>query len=110
MNKEPSINYVYIFTNKTISVFDIGVTTDLLAIIEANKNQNYGNENSFATKLKCFDLLYYELFEKYSEAKERRSFLQRLSQKKKESIITKLNPRFQSLNHKFEQQNLLQEA
>lgn len=89
---------VYIVTNKTRSVLYTGVTNDLpQRIIEHYLNRE--DTKTFTGKYKCFLLLYCESFKYINNVIAHEKEIKNWTRKKKNELITKINPSWQSLNH-----------
>ncbi|MFV1884880.1 MAG: GIY-YIG nuclease family protein [Balneola sp.] len=91
--------YVYILTNPNKTVLYTGVTNNL----ERRLSEHYfskGNEETFAGKYYCFNLIYYESFPSSYEAIQAEKYIKGKSRKKKEEIIKSKNPSMAFLNKK----------
>ena len=89
--------YVYITTNYKKTVLYTGVTNNL----EQRMIEHYlerGKNNSFTSKYYAYYLLYYENFKYVNDAILREKEIKKWSRSKKESLITKFNPKFKFLN------------
>ena len=87
-------NYcIYIITNPSKTVLYIGVTNDLKRRLHEHYT-NRGDNNSFAGKYSCYNLIYYEHFTNIKEAIKREKELKGWTRKKKEELIRKTNPSF----------------
>jgi len=81
--------YVYILTNFTQSTLYIGVTSELAQRI----NKHYGAEGSkFTKKYKCKYLVYYEAFDKITDAIDREKQLKNWHRDWKINLIKSANP------------------
>ncbi|MTI41225.1 GIY-YIG nuclease family protein [Fulvivirga lutimaris] len=81
--------YVYIMTNKTRTVLYIGVTSNLNARTYQHKNQEGSH---FTIKYKCYDLIYYEFFERIESAILREKQMKKWKREWKENLIVSFNP------------------
>ena len=78
--------YIYIVTNPQKEVIYTGLTNDLQArIIE--HYQNRGNEQTFAGKYFCYNLIYYEGFNYINEAIAREKEIKGWRREKKLTLI-----------------------
>jgi putative endonuclease len=89
--------FVYIITNPKKSVLYTGVTNDL-----ANRLQehfaNKGNKSTFAGRYFCFNLLYFEQFDRVEHAIAREKEIKGWTREKKENLISKTNAEWRFLN------------
>jgi putative endonuclease len=91
-------NHVYIITNYNRTTLYIGVTSNL----RERLGQHAAGESKFSNKYKCKYLIYYEHFPLIVEAIDREKQLKRWSRKKKEQLITTMNPTWKFLNDQFD--------
>ena len=78
--------YIYIVTNSQKEIIYTGLTNDLQArIIE--HYQNRGNEQTFAGKYFCYNLIYYEGFNYINEAIAREKEIKGWRREKKLTLI-----------------------
>ena len=89
--------YIYITTNPDKSVLYVGVTNDL-AIRIAQHYENRGNNNSFAGKYYCYNLVYYEHFTHIEQAIAREKEIKKWRREKKIALIESTNPDWKFLN------------
>lgn len=87
--------FVYIMTNKYKTTLYIGVTSDLDKRIKEHKDHLY--KNSFTTRYNLEYCIYYESFVLIEDAISREKEIKGWSRKKKEELINKLNPEWESL-------------
>lgn len=92
--------YVYITTNPKKTTLYIGVTNNLARRIREHY-LNRGNKKSFVGKYHCFNLLYYERFNKIEDAIKREKQLKRWRREKKNDLISSFNPDWMFLNNKL---------
>ena len=90
--------FVYILTNPGKTVLYVGVTNDLARRLDEHY-QNRGNKLTFAGKYFCHKLIYFERFDFPEHAIEREKEIKKWSRKKKEFLISKMNPKWNELNH-----------
>ena len=83
--------YVYITTNTTKSVLYTGITNNLKVRMRQHR-QNKGEWKYFAGRYYCHKLVYYEIYEKASDAIAREKFIKNLSREKKIQVIKSKNP------------------
>ena len=88
--------YVYILTNHQKSVLYIGVTNDLHRRLLEHKN-SAGNPGTFTGKYYCYHLLYYEQHQNVQLAIARETELKKWSRKKKEQLVSSINPQWNFL-------------
>ena len=77
--------FLYILTNYKKTVLYTGVTNDLSKRLFEHKERK--NPSSFASKYKCFYLLYYERFQYIDDAIEREKEIKGWKRIKKEKLI-----------------------
>ena len=95
--------YVYIITNKYRSTLYIGMTNNLkLRLFQHKENIRLSNK-TFASKYNLEFLVYYEKFVWVEEAIAREKELKKWRRDKKAELIKNFNPKFEFLNHHFEQ-------
>lgn len=85
----PKGGYIYIMSNKSRVVLYIGVTSDLETRVYQHKN---GIGSKFTSKYRCYDLIYYEVFNHIESAIAREKVLKRWNRRWKEELITSFNP------------------
>jgi putative endonuclease len=83
--------YVYITTNPAKSVLYIGVTNSLSRRL-GQHYENRGNNDTFAGRYFCYNLLYYEQFADIKAAINREKELKGWTRAKKDALIATLNP------------------
>ena len=86
---------VYILTNRTKTIFTIGITDDL------GNTLNEIESPDFEHKAKGIHLIYYKAYPNLKLAKEAKTILKRKSRTKQEMEIRVLNPRIIPLNSLF---------
>jgi putative endonuclease len=89
--------FVYITTNPEKTTLYIGVTNDLDRRMTEHFN-NRGNEQTFAGKYYCYNLIYYERHGYIQDAIEREKAIKKWRREKKNALIESLNPTWQFLN------------
>jgi putative endonuclease len=87
--------FIYIITNKNNTVLYIGVTSNLPKRIEDHKGKRY--EKSFSARYDLNKLVYYEAFQMIGDAIAREKQIKGGSRKKKELLITTINPQWDDL-------------
>ena len=92
--------YVYIVTNPKKTVLYIGVTNSLYRRILEHL-QNKGNPKTFAGRYYCYKLIYFESHSNIEHAIAREKQLKGWSRQKKEALIHKFNPEWNTLNASF---------
>lgn len=87
--------FIYILTNKTHTVLYVGVTSNLPQRILDHKEHKY--QNSFSSRYKVDQLVYWESFEEIGAAIMREKQLKGGSRQKKLNLINSLNPEWNDL-------------
>ena len=82
--------YIYIMSNKTRTVLYIGVTSTLYWRVLEHQNKKY--PDSFTSKYKCFELVYFETLTNIEEAIKREKQLKAWKRNWKLELIKKENP------------------
>ena len=90
----PMRYWIYIMTNAYHTVLYIGVTNDLSRRYREHKS---GLIDGFTKKYRCHHLVYYEEFQQVTDAIAREKQLKGLLRKKKEALISQMNPRWEDL-------------
>ena len=86
--------YTYIMTNKYRTTFYVGVTSTL----EARVWQHINNEGSeFVKKYKLYDLVYFEYYERITDAIDREKQLKNWHKDWKINLIKSVNPEMKDL-------------
>ncbi|WP_258101288.1 GIY-YIG nuclease family protein [Marinoscillum pacificum] len=93
--------YVYIMSNKNRTVLYIGMTNNLVARVL----QHRSNESNYTSKYKCYDLIYWEYFQRISDAIGREKQLKNWHREWKWNLIKEMNPNlkdlFEEINDEF---------
>lgn len=100
MNQLNYGGYVYIMSNKTRTVFYTGVTSDLHTRVYQHRN---GQGSKFTRKYRCYDLIYYEIFDGIEAAIAREKQLKKWKRQWKLDLIKKINPTLRDLSRKAEE-------
>jgi len=87
-------------TNPRKTSLYIGVTNDLPARLQEHY-ENRGKQETWAGRYYCYNLIYFEQFQYIDKAIAREKQLKNWSRKKKEFLINKVNPKWNSLNAQF---------
>lgn len=95
MHQHGKIYYVYILTNWNNKVMYIGVTSNLQQRIHQHKNKLI---DGFTKKYNVNKLVYYESTEDVTSAINREKQLKGWTRKKKNNLITAINPKYEDLN------------
>lgn len=90
--------YVYILTNKSKTVLYTGVTNNVERRIEEHIQGAVAQNVSFASKYKCFYLLYFEEYQQIQEAISREKIIKGQTRDKKIALIKAVNPEMKFLN------------
>jgi len=88
--------YIYIMTNKHKTVLYTGITNNLQRRVYEHKNSL--DKNSFTSRYKLFQLVYYETTSDVKSAIQREKQIKNLLRSKKENLITSLNPDWKDLS------------
>jgi putative endonuclease len=83
--------WVYITTNPAKAVLYIGVTNDLARRLEQHY-ENRGNNDTFAGRYFCYNLLYTEQFVDIKATISREKELKGWTRAKKDALIATVNP------------------
>ncbi|MFA6042308.1 MAG: GIY-YIG nuclease family protein [Patescibacteria group bacterium] len=94
-NVQERYYYVYIMTNERNTTLYTGVTNDLPRRVMEHKEKTF--PKSFSAKYNLTKLVYYEAGEDISGAIEREKQIKSWSRKKKEEVITSVNPTWKDL-------------
>ena len=87
-------HWTYIMTNAYRNVLYIGITNDLNRRYREHKS---GLIDGFTKKYRCQVLVYYEEYQQAIDAIAREKQLKGLLGKKKEALISQMNPRWEDL-------------
>lgn len=87
--------HIYIMSNQYRTTFYIGVTSDLQVRVWQHLNDNEGSAH--VKKYKLFDLVYYEHFERITDAIDREKQLKNWHQGWKVNLIKSVNPEMKDL-------------
>jgi len=87
--------YTYIMSNENRTVLYIGVTSTLYWRILEHRGKKY--PNSFTSKYKCFDLIYFESFTNIEKAIKREKQLKAWKREWKIELIKEMNPEMNDL-------------
>jgi putative endonuclease len=87
--------YVYILTNLHNTVLYTGVTNNIQRRTFEHKT---GRNKGFTSKYNCHKLVYFEEFEKISDAIKREKQLKKYHRAWKEELIAKMNPEWKDLS------------
>ncbi len=93
--KQPA---AYIMTNKKNGTLYIGVTSNLIQRIYQHKT---GTTESFVAKYDCNKLVFYELFERMTDALDKERKLKKRLRKNKLKLIESKNPLWKDLYDDF---------
>ncbi|MBN3518754.1 GIY-YIG nuclease family protein [Algoriphagus lutimaris] len=80
--------FVYILTNKNKTTLYVGVTNDLSKRLAEHREAR----NTFTSKYKCYNLIYFEEFQSPLDAIAREKEIKKWRREKKERLISSLNP------------------
>jgi putative endonuclease len=94
--------YIYIITNSYRSTFYIGLTNNLKLRLQQHKENILNNNKTFASKYNLEFLVFYEKFVWIEEAIAREKELKKWSRDKKLELIRNFNPKFEFINHHFD--------
>ena len=91
--------HVYIMSNTYRTTFYIGITSDLRARVWQHIN---GEGSLFVKKYRLYDLVYYEYFERITDAIDREKQLKRWHKDWKINLIKSANPTIKNLKDEIE--------
>ncbi|MBJ2127127.1 GIY-YIG nuclease family protein [Flavobacterium sp. IB48] len=91
--------FIYILTNKSKSVFYVGVTNNLKKRLIKHKENILLNHKTFASKYNVEFLLYYEKFTWIQEAIAREKEIKGWRREKKIDLIKTINPELKFLEY-----------
>jgi putative endonuclease len=91
--------HIYIMTNKYRTTFYVGVTSDLRARVWQHIN---GEGSAFVKKYRLFDLVYYESFERITDAIDREKQLKNWHHDWKVKLIKTMSPEMRDLKSDLE--------
>ena len=97
--------YIYIITNSYRSTYYIGMTNNLKLRLQQHKQNIIDKNITFASKYNLEFLVYYKKFVWVEEAIAREKELKKWRRDKKLDLIRTINPKFEFLNHLFEDFN-----
>jgi putative endonuclease len=89
--------YLYIVTNASKTVLYTGVTNDIARRL-CEHYLNRGNEQTFAGKYYCYNLIYYEHYHYIQHAISRETEIKAWRRSKKLDLIKTLNPNLEFMN------------
>jgi len=90
--------HVYIMSNQYRTTFYIGVTSNLEARVWQHLN---GEGSAFVKKYKCYDLIYFEYFERITDAINREKQLKNWHRDWKINLVKSVNPDLKDLKDKL---------
>lgn len=93
--------FTYIITNKNITTFYVGVTSNLKRRLNEHKNKL--NPNSFSARYNLSKLVYFEYWPSIDEATIREKKLKNYSRKRKVEIIERINPNWEDLENQLDE-------
>jgi putative endonuclease len=88
------MKYIYLVTNKRLSVLYVGVTNNLVRRVYEHKNKLV---EGFTQKYNVNILVYYEAYENIIDAITREKEIKGWSRKKKNALIKQKNPLWKDL-------------
>jgi len=91
--------FVYIVTNKYRTTLYIGFTNNIQTRISQHYFDSQNAKKSFAGKYGCYYLVYYEVFDYPKMAIAREKELKKWRRSKKNELISKFNPKWETLNN-----------
>ena len=87
--------FVYVLTNKPYGTLYLGVTSNLVARLEAHRN---GTGSAFTHKYDLTRLVYYEVYDLVTTAIARETTLKRWKRDWKIALIERANPEWKELD------------
>jgi putative endonuclease len=94
------IYYAYITTNPTRSTLYTGVTNDIGKRLQQHY-EDRGNQESFAGRYYCYNLVYCEVYEDVECAIEREKEIKKWRREKKVKLIEEQNPDWRVMNNEI---------
>jgi putative endonuclease len=91
-------SFVYFMANKNNTVIYIGVTSNLIKRVYQHKT---GAHKGFTYKYNCDKLVYFEEFGTIEDAIAREKQLKSGNRKRKEELISKVNPNWEDLSERW---------
>ena len=88
--------FVYLLTNKIMTVLYTGVTNNLT--IRLTQHKEGSEQNSFTKRYKCYYLVYYERFQYVEHAIDREKEIKGWTRSKKNTLIEIENKHWRFLN------------
>lgn len=98
MTKQSRQYYVYIVSNKTDTVFYVGITSNLIKRIFEHKNKVI---DGFTSKYNINKLVYYEIYMDAEEAIKREKQIKAGSRQDKINLVSKINLNWSNLYDKI---------
>ncbi len=92
---------VYMLANKANTTLYVGVTSDLIKRLDEHKSGKYSR--SFSNRYNLTKLVYFEGFHSIEEAIAREKQVKAGSRKKKDLIISTVNPNWNDLSGKLDE-------
>jgi len=92
-------HFVYIVANEYKTTIYIGITNNIQRRISQHYFDSQNLKKSFAGKYNCYYLVYYEGFDNASAAIAREKEHKKWRREKKNKLISKFNPEWESLNN-----------
>lgn len=90
--------FVFIFTNRTKTVFNIGITENLERTFNEFNSDSTHTQPYANYKIKSIYLIYFKSYQSKFEAENAECFLKKTSRLKQEREIRTMNPEFRFLN------------
>ena len=94
--------FIYFLTNRSKKVLYVGVTNKLSRRIQEHIS---GSITGFTQKYNCNILVYYEEYEYVNNAIRREKEMKAWGREKKNQLIERFNPKWNSLNSRFIRKN-----
>ncbi len=92
--------WVYITTNPRKNTLYTGMSNNLARRL-VEHYQNRGNQESFAGKYYCYNLVYFEWHQYVYNAISREKLIKEMTRKQKDDLIAEINPQWQFLNEEI---------
>jgi putative endonuclease len=93
-----ALYFVYILTNKSKTVFCVGLTKNLKNRYDEINSKTPTNKDTFEYKAKATNLIYYKAYTEYVSAHLAEIYLKRIGWLKRETEMKKENPELTFLN------------
>lgn len=90
--------FMYITINPGKTMLYVGITNKLSRRTQEHFD-NRGDRSTFAGKHYCYNVIYWETFERILDTIDREKEVKKRSRKKKKALINAFNPSWNAYNH-----------